>query len=346
MINCETKKGSEPTKCIYGFDADHKMVKEKTEEEIASWLKEMGINAIFIHHQDESLIEALHNSGIKVYLSKGIFIGKKYWEKYPNSRPLTAKCKSWKLDWHPCLNPIIKELRQEKIEDIRKLVRESKIDGIWLDFIRWPALCETSNPELTQASFDTITIKKFLDDTKISINWKSMECKMIANIILDEYKEEWKDWKCKQITSFISKVREIIDTSDRDILLGAFTVPWREKDYNGAILSVIGQDYNKMGKLLDVISPMVYHIMTGNKTEWVGEVTEWAASKAACEIWPITQIIDRPTDSISCTSEQIEKSMKAALQAKGADGIILFTFRALNNSKVEVIKNIFKGSFQ
>ena len=92
------------------------------------------------------------------------------------------------------------------ITKVKKILKEYKLDGIWLDFIRWPCHWEGAHPKLIQTSFDQMTVSKFLGKTFIedTIITKNPE------LILEQYLSEWTEWKCKQITNFVKKINQMI----------------------------------------------------------------------------------------------------------------------------------------
>lgn len=327
------------TKALYGFSKSHPLVKDKPDGEILIWLKDMGVNAVFCRHRDRTFIGRLHKAGIKVYVGYSVFVGEELWQKYPSSRPLTAKGKPLKkYKWYAGVNPTVKEIRQQKLEGIRSLIEETVIDGIWLDFIRWPCHWEVPAPEILQTSFDEFTIKKFAVDNGLTVLLKSDNTTLLADKILTEHLDQWTRWKCCQITSFVAEARKIVDASKREILLGAFTVPWADSDYGGAIKTIIGQDYEALGKHLDVVSPMVYHRLCNRSVDWIGDVTGKITGKVGCSTWPIIQLAD---EHVRIPSRELKKAMKTVLTAQGSTGIILFSMRDLDSTKLRVVKDIF-----
>jgi len=318
------------TRVLCGFSKSHPLIKGKTDSEIIAWLKKMGFNAVFCRTKERTLIENLHKAGIKAYVEYSLFVGEGLWQKYPLSRPVTSKGKPLKkYKWYAGVNPTVEEVRSEKLKGIRSLVEETKVDGIWLDFIRWPCHWEVPDPEILQTSFDETTIKKFAAATCLTTPLKADE-------ILKEHLDEWTRWKCEQITSFVAETRKIVDSAKRKIILGAFTVPWIDSDYNGAIKTIIGQDYEVLGKHLDVVSPMVYHRLCNRSTDWIGKVTTAISEEVTCDIWPVVLLTDEP---VKLPPLELEKAIRTALKAKGSRGIILFPLRDLESDKARVIEN-------
>jgi hypothetical protein len=111
---------------IYAFSRSLEPFKDKSEEEIARWLIEHRVNAIFGSYEDQKLVAALHRNGIKVYAEVTIFYGEKYWESHPESRPINAEGKPIeKIKWYAGVCPNQRWLWEEKLAHIERLVRET-----------------------------------------------------------------------------------------------------------------------------------------------------------------------------------------------------------------------------
>ena len=154
------------------------------------------------------------------------------------------------------------------------------------------------------------------------------------------HQETWTAWKCRQITSFVQQVRAIIDQAPRKILLGLFSIPWEPTDFDGAIKSIIGQDYQALAPHVDCFSPMVYHVLCGRDVPWIAEITAWVGKETGKPVWPIVQVMDDP-DTVS--PQELRQAVHTALAATGSDGVIIFNLKALNAEKLTVMQEVFRG---
>ena len=121
-------------------------------------------------------------------------------------------------------------------------------------------------------------------------------------------------------------------------MIGLFGVPWREDDFDGAIRKIIGQDYEKLAKYVDIFSPMVYHVMCGKESSWIGEITSWVYQHTNRPVLPIIQSMDFP---VVLSSQEFGRAVNIALTAKGSAGIIIFNIKGLNDEKLDVMKKYF-----
>ena len=310
---------------LYGLDPS--LLKEYSTKP-SDFLKGYGFSSAFTK-KDENLMEELRDAGISVYVEVPLFVGELLWKKFPRSRPITEEGEPLeKVEWYAGVNPSVPEVRKFCSEKVRRAAK-LPVNGVWLDFIRWPCRWESPSPRLVQTSFDDLTIELFSRDTGIEV--PQINPKERASFIIKNYLEEWTDWKCRQITSFVSEARKILGSDKK---LGMFLVPWKSEDYNGAIRSIIGQDVEELKEYVDVFSPMVYHAMCGKPVEWISDVTSWVWKKTGKEVLPIIQVADVPR---RLSDEEIELALEAAISVRGSKGVIIFSMRHLNEKKLEVI---------
>jgi len=254
------------------------VIKKLDREKINKVIK-LRTNAVFVSHKNlkKDLIRRLQEKNVKVYAEIGIFTN----NLCPNNR----------------------EIRQNRLTEIKDLVNNYQIDGIWLDFIRFPLLWEVKKPRIGKTHICS-------------------QCKQIKE-------------RTKVVGSFVSETRALINQSDRNIQLGMFSVPWREKDFNGAIKKVIGQDFKKLAKYIDVFSPMVYHKMCGKETKWIHEIVSYMDKITGKPILPIIQTEDKPK---KISGEEFKEEVKEAIK-KPSQGAIIFFLEDLlkDKDKVQVL---------
>lgn len=338
--DCLAQEKHAPIKAIYGFTPKYQAFAGKQPEAIAQSLADWGVTAVFGGYEDPALVAALHEQGIKVFAEVSLFVGKQYWERYPHSRPTTSTGEPMVAEgWYYGVNPIIPEIRTHNVERIRTLIERYEVDGVWLDFCRWPCRWERSTPQLIQTSFDPLTLAAFQRDEGISIPSSLQTIPEKADWLLAHHYEAWTAWKCNQITSFVQQVRVIIDQTPRKVLLGLFSIPWRPTDFDGAIRHIIGQDYQDLAATVDCFSPMVYHTLCGRDVSWIAEITAWVGKKTGKPVWPIVQAMDDPEP---LSPQELRQAVQTALTASGSDGVIIYNLKALSPEKLTVVRDGFR----
>ena len=323
---------SSPVIALYGVSRDNSWFRDKSEEEILEILNSWKVNAVFGVHEDAALAGALRQGGIRIFAEFGVFAGESYWNKYPGSRPLSSEGQPLeKIEWYAGLNPANEQVRKEKLADFQYMLETYPLDGIWLDFIRWPCHWEVTDPLLELTSFDKDTIQKFSRDTGIKLDSVD-DPAQAARQILEQHQDEWSEWRCDQITEWVAESRKLIDRYSPGTKLGLFGVPWI-KDYDDAITTVIGQDYEALGKHIDIFSPMVYHLMCGRPVSWIGEVTNWIGRVTGKDVLPIIQTLNEPE---ILSPEELGEAARSALTSPESAGVIFFNLEGMDEKKLEV----------
>ncbi len=330
-IKGETVDSGVPVIALYGFSRDDPRFKDKSGEEILDILRRWKINAVFGAHKDKELAAVLRNGGIRLYAEFGVFAGEHFWTEFPGSRPVTSEGKLLeKIDWYAAVNPSCEQVRQERLQSFAEILENYPLDGIWLDFIRWPGRWENPEPQLLSTSFDAPTLQKFSRDTGIELDIE-LGPRENAQVIGTRYREEWAAWRCRQVTGWVAEAREIVNKEFPEIQLGLFGVPWTN-DFDNAIIGNMGQDYQALGEYIDVFSPMVYHLMCGRNVAWISEVAAWVQKTSGQDVLPIIQTVDEPGE---LSADEFGEAVRDALGSPGSKGVILFNLQGLDDRKIK-----------
>ncbi len=332
----EDSSGKEVTvKGVFGLPVGNAIFKGKSYDEITGYLKGMGINTVIGVPLDEKLIVALHARDIKAYAEIGIFAGEEYWIKNPDSRPINSKGEPIsKQDWYCGLCPTQGWLRKEKLDTIRRIVRDFDVDGVWLDFIRYSCHWEVNKPLLEETCFCSTCIEKFKADTGIDLPSDLGTAKDKAKFIINTHSPKWYSWRCRQITDFARDAKSVLTEKDPRLELGLFAVPWRDGELDNAIINIIAQDIKELSYYADIFSPMAYHKMCGRDINWIGEISEYMRDKTSKRIMPVLQVMD-------LSGEELTKAITKTFSANKA-GLIVFDMNTIiNDKKQEVLKAAF-----
>jgi len=325
---------------LYGFAAGLAPFADKAPIDQVTLLRDWGCTAVFGGYRDPAFLNAAHAAGMRVYAEFGCFVGERWWTEVPGSRPITDAGLPIEPDEGYCgVNPSVPEVRNRQWRALEKLVTEHEIDGVWLDFIRWPCHWEVLSPRIEHTSFDPSTLTRFAADTGIDL--PAGRVTAVARLILTRHRAAWTTWRYEQITSWVARAREIVQSARPGTLLGLFGVPWRRDHHGGAILEVIGQDYAALGPYVDVFSPMVYHRMCGEPPDWVAQVTHEVHASSAKPVWPIVQSIDAPAP---LPPEEYAAALDAVLSSPDADGVLVFNLKgALDPARLAITQQRFTG---
>ncbi len=333
-------KGSERLIGLYGFDKNAEIFKGLSIQEISDYLSKVGINAVWGDFDEKGIPDVLHNKGIKTFFEISIFSSEKLWKEFPDSRPVLSSGKLLEKEgWYAGVCPANEKVRKKKLKEIDETLARGFYDGVWLDFIRYPCHWEVKEPKIFETCFCDNCLNKFQKDTGIKIPYNNNDKKKIANLILSNYDNLWREWKCEQITNFCAEVKKLINEKYQGKILGMFGVPWRMEDFNGAIKEIICQDYKNLAKYIDVFSPMSYHLMCNRDIKWIDDVTKEIVSLTNKPVWVIIQGV---SDPVKMTDEEFEKAIKEGL-SNNSSGIIVYSFRHMvEEKKWEVFINTVK----
>ena len=322
-------------KSLYGFSLELEPFVGKTSTEQVALLRSWGNTAIFGGYQDPAFVDAAHEAGMLVYAEFGCFAGERWWNEVPASRPVTEDGQLLQKDaWYYGVNPSVPAVREAQLRALQELLASHPLDGVWLDFIRWPCHWEVPDPYLPRTSFDSGTLNRFGRDTRIDI--PAEDAPTAAQELLGRYEPAWAAWRCQQVTAWVAQARAVVDCLRPGALLGLFGVPWRLADRDGAILKVIGQDYCALGQYVDVFSPMVYHKMCGHEPGWIAGVVEEIHTLTGKPVWPIIQSVDQPTP---LSAKEYGQALDIALNCPASAGVLVFHLQgALDPAKLSVTR--------
>ncbi|MBD3266796.1 hypothetical protein GF373_09015 [bacterium] len=309
-------------KAVYGISSKSAPLNDLKPSAIPAWLQKHGINAVFTSAREAPpVLQALKKQGMACYQEFTVFTGRTLYRENPNWRPITAAGKEMKPDgWYHGLCPNQPELRRKRLDEFANRLQNPHLDGIWLDFIRYPVRWEGKTPRIEDSCFCEVCLKKF-EDFMNGMELKGNTTADKAAFILNNHLQKWMAFRVESICSWVKEAKTIRDQKRPDVQLGLFLVPWLKEDYDNAILRIVGQDVNALSQYIDIVSPMVYHGLCYREPAWVAKVTKAIKRKSGKPVWPIIQATSQP-DTLS--AEEFQQTMRIASQASQT-GVILFT---------------------
>jgi hypothetical protein len=317
----------------YGLTNHIPAFRDQTPRQIGDRLRGMGCDGVFLKHLDPAWVDGLHAAGLAVYISQPIFLATDdLWAHFPHSRPILpdgspAPVQEW---YRPAL-PADDDLRAYRLAQLTETLTALPVDGVWLDFIRWPARWETPSLHLYDSSFDPRTVARFFAATGRTLP-ENPAPPAIARLLLHELADDWFAWRSRQIASFVAEARTVVECVRPGSLLGLFTVPWTgdaaldRTGVKNAHIRITGQDPALLGPLADVLSPMVYHRLCGRDPGWTGQVMERIVAQVPCPVWPVIEALP---DDPGYDCAEFAQALSSAAQA-GGEGVIVFKVAGLS----------------
>ena len=140
-------------------------------------MEKAGVNAVFVK-PDPDTVKWFKNRGVRVFISIDAYGGSKAWKEFPNSRPVLADGsllgENREYACHGGACPTHKGWRRERLSYIDGLIKTFEaegvpIDGIWLDYIRYPGRWSVPKPEIPDTCYCPRCLGKFAEDTGIEL---------------------------------------------------------------------------------------------------------------------------------------------------------------------------------
>lgn len=231
------------------------------------------------------------------------------------------------MEWYVGLSPASAELRAQRLEGIISLVAGAGIDGLVLDFVRWPLHWEMeirAGSMVSAGSFDDKALAGFADWLGAPVQGGTAQERRdwIQNTAVDE----WNEYRCAVVEGFVRDVVSAVRLYRPDLTIGATIVPLGASELRNAV----GQDVGRLARHVDWIMPMMYHAIIHEQPSWVGRLLREFESAAPGQVVPILQCdstrgaeFDADWGAPISVSER-EVVIAEASQATSSSSVVLF----------------------
>jgi hypothetical protein len=291
-------------------------------KELIGQVNRLGATGIFVSHTNpgKANIPSARKAGLRVSIEVTLFAGRQWWEKFPSSRPIDASGKPIEpQNGYSGVCPNHPAIRQRQLATIRRLITSLPINGLWLDFIRYPGRWEVPDPIIPDACYCPNCLSFFTEETGM----KLPTAVNAAIRIIKHSPRQWQDFREKRITDFVSAVKKMIKDSGQPIELGVFCLPDQER------AGKVAQKLPDLSATADILSPMLYHAMCGRSTDWIAsQIRSFSGLKRP--ILPIIQSEDKPR---RLPAEEFRQSLKASVRSPSGGVVILFLEDLLKDRK-------------
>ena len=298
---------------LYGLPLSSPPFAGRTPAQVAAMLRADGVNAVVRCPLNRTLIQALHNERILAIAEFALFHDTKRW---PRCRPILADGSPMGKDgWYRGVCPCCPDLVDQAVAKADRIARNYAVDGLWLDFIRWPSRWEGEAPNLQETCFCANCLQRFQQDTGISLPQACATTQSKAAWIKQHHAPAWYAWRCDVIREVIRRIRQAVHSHRPKALIGIFCVPCTD----AACRRLFGQDPARLSTVVDVFSPMGYHLLCYKDSEWIKRVNRFFQSATSRPLWPIIQSVDQPRPM---DAREFRRALAAGLH--GTAGIMVF----------------------
>jgi len=311
-------------------------------------LDSLGVNAVFVHSGsiNQDMIDRARSEGVLVFAEFATLNGKNYVDKHPEAWAINEKGeKVQAATWFMGVCPTDPGFRKYRFDQLRNLLLEYDLDGVWMDYVHWHAQFEEAEPILAETCFCDHCLTSFSEDSGVELPEGTNSDR--AHWILNNCDDLWRDWRCQVIYDWSVEMKNILKDLKPEALLGLYHCPWDDQEFDGARRRILGLDFDLLAETIDVFSPMVYHARMGRKPEWVREHISWLSTRLDIrsgfypKVWPIVQAYNDP-GIMNC--EEFETVLRHGLSGSSS-GVMMFTTYAVaeDECKTEVMKNVYRA---
>jgi hypothetical protein len=298
-------------------------------------LRASGATSVVVPQRAVSatLLAQLRSDGVAVNVDLAMFAGAELRGAFPGSAPIDEHGAPIEADdWYVPICPNDERVRAHHLRDLAGLLEQHSpaLDGVWLDFIRYPMRWEVAQPRLVQACFCDRCLGGFGGEP--GRVYTAEERRAAIRTILVERHERWAEWKCRRIAGFVAQIATLVRSYAPHLRLGLFALPWRLRDYGGVIRTIVSQDIVLLGDIVDVISPMVYHRLCRRDIAWIADVVRDARARSKAPVLPVVQSLDLPEP---LSEGELARAIETAAGASD-QGVMIFDLHSVARSAANV----------
>lgn len=322
-------------------------LKSEIDTLLRKW-EEVGVNTVFASTEltaNTDFRMACRAKGIKFFTIFPVFYNPSALASDSSLFAVTDDGRLAKDEWVQFVCPSRISYRKQQIDSIAKLVRNFEPDGVSLDFIRqfvfWEKVYSDRDPEtIRQACFCNSCVFSFLEREEIKIPDTIGSVPGKAQFLLQNYPAQWHDYRTDLIASMVREITDKVREVKPGTLFNLHAVPWREHDFEGAVLTVAAQDLNKISPYVDFISPMCYSHMLRRDAEWISSVVRDMDRRVPGKILPSIQA-NESGDNYAFSIDQFDESVRQSLRAPSL-GVVLWSWPLLEQDqrRVKRIKDL------
>lgn len=249
------------------------------------------------------------------------------------------------MEWYVGLTPTDRRHQDEVLARIAAIAATYPIDGLFLDFVRWPVHWEIElRPGWRRpldASFDPATLAAFAAASGVRVPLDLETVAAHAAWIRAHQLREWVDFKCNVVTDFVGEARLRLTAARPQAELGIYLVP----DVDGLTEPLTGQRVADLAPLADWLSPMLYHNILLKPPGWIGAALDEVLPVAGTKTLPVLQADSNRDPAVVADwgPEMSVADWRAALAAVASrpdvPGLVVFPGTSLiGNGRGEVLR--------
>ena len=314
-------------------------------------LGDLGINAVFVSSGDidQQTIDRTSAEGGQIFAEFATLNGDygDYVANHPEAHSIDESGQpAARATWFMGACPTDPGFRAFRMNELRTLLSEHEVDGVWMDYLHWHAQFEDPYPMLCKTCFNESCLDSFQFATDIEVRGDTTAEK--AEWILLQAAQAWEDWRVSVVVDWAREFHAIVKEIRPAALVGNYQAAWQDEDFWGARRRCLGLDFDALAPYVDVFSPMPYHGRSGMPLEYVRDYAEYFSTRHDVytepdkypRLWPIVQAFDTPRVSPAELATVLEYGL-----AGKSSGVIAFTIDSViaDLGKIEAVKKVYCG---
>ena len=318
--------------------------------------RDFGINAVMTEseHYDAAAIDAVHELDLRFYAGIACFsdhaAGFREIEARPELWPIleTGERRA-QMEWYVGLTPTDRRHQDEVLARIASLAKHP-IDGLFLDFVRWPLHWEIElrpgRRRPLDSSFDRATLTAFAAAAGVRAPPDLETTAAVAGWIHAHHRREWVDFKCAVVSDFVRRARAALVAARPAAELGIYVVP----DIDGLTEPLTGQRLAELAPLAEWLSPMLYHNILERPPSWIGAALADGVPMAGAKTLPVLQADSNRDPAVAADwgpdmpIADWREALATVASRRDLAGLIVFPGTSLiGNGRGEVLRAMVSG---
>lgn len=231
-----------------------------------------------------------------------------WYDREGNRQPLLHKVGDSERGWYVNLNPCLPEVREYLVEVFHELVDNYEVDGLHMDYIRFPNEPVIRGEKIPDYPRDEQTLELYQADTGLAP---------------DDDPELWDHWRTDQVTTLVADIHAMLRRTRPRAVLSAAVQSVRERALHHF---QDGRRWMDMG-ILDVVVLMNY---TDSPTEFAERIDPWLASEPTVPVVPGLWFGRHQDKSVEEATQMVKEQIEIAREKTG--GFCIFAYSSLFDS--------------
>ncbi|MFD7262359.1 N-acetylmuramic acid 6-phosphate etherase [Streptomyces sp. NPDC059874] len=346
-----------PLRAAYVFDRTLVALTESERDRMLTEYAASGLNALITKADSitPELARACRAAGLSLLGSVACFSdhARPAAERRPDLYPVSGDGRPWqRMEWYTGLVPTDDAYVTRLIDRFARLAVSPLLDGLVLDFLRWPLHWELElRPGVVprSSSYDPHTLDDFTRRTGTALPPGSPSA--VAAYLHAHHEEAWHGYRCEVITDVTRRLTDAIRAARPGLWTGLFLVPAEDA---GQRRRLVGQCVTELAPMVDAVLPMSYHAILHREPGFVGLVARSVrAESGPTTVVPMVQTTNSPVLARGAdwgpevTGTDLAGALRSALEASDDGGLCLFPGEGLDDAGLRLLaRHLRTGSRQ